>query len=64
MRYKRSKVDTGQTVNQMTVIPGDEKEKFTATQTRDKMDAMSPWRVRQQSRTIKKSARDIREDLK
>jgi hypothetical protein len=29
-------------------------------QTRDTNDAMSPWRVRQQSRSIKKSARDIR----
>jgi len=55
----RDQVDTGQSEPD-EVIPGDEKEKFTATQTRDKMDAMSPWRVRQQSRTIKKSARDIR----
>ena len=55
----RDQVETGET-GPDTVIPGDEEEKFTATQTRDKMDAMSPWRVRQQSRTIKKSARDIR----
>ena len=30
-------------------------------QTRDKMDAMSPWRVRQQSRSIKKSGKDVRQ---
>ena len=56
----RDQVDTGQSEPD-EVIPGDEKEKFTATQTRDKMDAMSPWRVRQQSRSIKKSGKDVRQ---
>lgn len=44
-----------------TVIPGTETNKFTSTQTRDKNDAMSPWRVRQQSRSIKKSGKDVRQ---
>ncbi len=56
----RDQVDIGQSEPD-EVIPGDEKEKFTATQTRDKMDAMSPWRVRQQSRSIKKSGKDVRQ---
>ena len=56
----RDQVDTGQSEPD-EVIPGDEKEKFTATQTRDKMDAMSPWWVRQQSRSIKKSGKDVRQ---
>ena len=56
----RDQIDTGQSEPD-EVIPGDEKEKFTATQTRDKMDAMSPWRVRQQSRSIKKSGKDVRQ---
>tara|TARA_R110002020_G_scaffold62942_2_gene167891 strand:+ start:4404 stop:5285 length:882 start_codon:yes stop_codon:yes gene_type:complete len=56
----RDQVDTGQSEPD-EVIPGDKKEKFTATQTRDKMDAMSPWRVRQQSRSIKKSGKDVRQ---
>jgi len=56
----RDQVDTEQSEPD-EVIPGDEKEKFTATQTRDKMDAMSPWRVRQQSRSIKKSGKDVRQ---
>ena len=44
-----------------TVIPGTDSEKFTPTQARDKNDAMSPWRVRQQSRSIKKSGKDVRQ---
>ena len=54
-------VETGESEPD-TVVPGTttETEEFTPTQTRDTNDAMSPWRVRQQSRTIKKSARDIR----
>ena len=30
-------------------------------QTKDNLDAMSPWRVRQQSRSIKKSGKDVRQ---
>jgi len=30
-------------------------------QTKDDLDAMSPWRVRQQSRSIKKSGKDVRQ---
>jgi hypothetical protein len=30
-------------------------------QTKDNLDAMSPWRVRQQSRAIKKSGKDVRQ---
>jgi len=46
-----------------TVIPGTttETNEFTPTQTRDNNDAMSPWRVRQQSRSIKKSGKDVRQ---
>ena len=46
-----------------TVIPGTttETNEFTSTQTRDNNDAMSPWRVRQQSRSIKKSGKDVRQ---
>jgi hypothetical protein len=45
------------------VIPGTttETNEFTPTQTRDNNDAMSPWRVRQQSRSIKKSGKDVRQ---
>ena len=45
------------------VTPGTttETNEFTPTQTRDNNDAMSPWRVRQQSRSIKKSGKDVRQ---
>ena len=56
----RDQVDTGDSEPD-TVIPGTDTEKFTPTQTRDKNDAMSPWRVRQQSRSIKKSGKDVRQ---
>ena len=55
-------VETGESEPD-TVIPGatTETNEFTPTQTRDKNDAMSPWRVRQQSRSIKKSGKDVRQ---
>ena len=56
----RDQVDTGESEPD-TIIPGADSEKFTPTQTRDKNDAMSPWRVRQQSRSIKKSGKDVRQ---
>ena len=58
----RDQVDTGESEPD-TVIPGTttETNEFTPTQTRDKNDAMSPWRVRQQSRSIKKSGKDVRQ---
>ena len=58
----RDQVDTGKSEPD-TVIPGTttETNEFTPTQTRDKNDAMSPWRVRQQSRSIKKSGKDVRQ---
>ena len=45
------------------VTPGatTQTNEFTSTQTRDNNDAMSPWRVRQQSRSIKKSGKDVRQ---
>jgi hypothetical protein len=58
----RDQVDTGESEPD-TVIPGTttETNEFTPTQTRDNNDAMSPWRVRQQSRSIKKSGKDVRQ---
>jgi len=58
----RDQVDTGESEPD-TVIPGTttDTNEFTPTQTRDKNDAMSPWRVRQQSRSIKKSGKDVRQ---
>ena len=55
-------VETGESEPD-TVIPGTttETEEFTPTQTRDTNDAMSPWRVRQQSRSVKKSGKDVRQ---
>jgi len=58
----RTQVETGESEPD-TVVPGTttETEEFTPTQTRDTNDAMSPWRVRQQSRSIKKSGKDVRQ---
>ena len=56
----RDQVDTGDSEPD-TVIPGTNSSSFTNTQTRDNNDAMSPWRVRQQSRSIKKSGKDVRQ---
>ena len=58
----RDQVETGET-GPDTVVPGTttETEEFTPTQTRDTNDAMSPWRVRQQSRSVKKSGKDVRQ---
>ena len=58
----RNQVETGESEPD-TVVPGTttETEEFTPTQTRDTNDAMSPWRVRQQSRSIKKSGKDVRQ---
>ena len=42
-------------------VKGDDEVDSIPLQTRDKMDAMSPWRVRQQSRSIKKSGKDVRQ---
>ena len=53
-------VETGESEPD-TVIPGTNSSSFTNTQTRDNNDAMSPWRVRQQSRSIKKSGKDVRQ---
>ena len=41
-------------------VEGVDDVKSIPIKTKDDNDAMSPWRVRQQSRSIKKSARDIR----
>jgi hypothetical protein len=56
----RDQVDTGDSEPDK-VIPGTNSSSFTNTQTRDNNDAMSPWRVRQQSRSIKKSGKDVRQ---
>ena len=58
----RTQVETGESEPD-TVVPGTttETEEFTPTQTRDTNDAMSPWRVRQQSRSVKKSGKDVRQ---
>jgi len=61
-RFKDREVETGESEPD-TVIPGKttESNQFTPTLTNDKNDAMSPWRVRQQSRSIKKSGKDVRQ---
>lgn len=42
-------------------IDGTDEVDSIPLQTRDTNDAMSPWRVRQQSRSIKKSGKDVRQ---